>query len=59
MIGVTSALIGLAAYFLALFIFGLLWRKREVSHKLKREQTLAGRPFSSQLEQTGKLAHLS
>jgi hypothetical protein len=58
MIGATSALIGLAAYFLALFVFGLLWRRREVSHKLRTERMLAGQPFSSQPAQSGKFVHL-
>jgi hypothetical protein len=58
MIGATSALIGLAAYFLALFVFGLLWRRREVSQKVRSERILAGQPFSSQPAQTEKFAHL-
>jgi hypothetical protein len=46
MIGATSALIGLAAYFLALFVFGLLWRNHEVSQKINKEKTFGGRPSS-------------
>jgi hypothetical protein len=55
MIGATSALIGLAAYFLALFVFGLLWRMREISSKLRTERILAGQPFASQPSQREKL----
>ncbi len=58
MIGVTYALLGLAAYFFALFVFGLLWRSREVSHKLKRDRILASQAFSSQPAQSEKFAHL-
>ena len=36
MIGIMFALIGLAAYFFAIFVFGLAWRKREVSQRVKR-----------------------
>lgn len=35
MIGMMSALIGLAAYFFAVFVFGLAWRKREVSQRIR------------------------
>jgi hypothetical protein len=58
MIGVTSALIGLAAYFLALFVFGLLWRRHKLSQKIVREKAFAGRPISSQPAAKGGFAHL-
>jgi len=56
-IGVTSALIGLAAYFLTLFAFGLLWRRREFSQKLTKDKALVGQPFSSPA-QRGEYAQL-
>jgi hypothetical protein len=58
MIGVTSALIGLAAYFLALFVFGLLWRRRELSQKTLKERAFAGRPISPRPAAKGDFAHL-
>jgi hypothetical protein len=57
MIGVTSSLIGLAAYFFALFVFGLLWKRREVSQKLRKEQEAAGQPFLPHPAQRGEYAH--
>jgi hypothetical protein len=59
MIGVTSALIGLAAYFLALFVFGLLWRRHELSQKVMKEKLFARRPISSQPAAKGDFAHLA
>jgi hypothetical protein len=58
MIGMTSALIGLAAYFFALFVFGLLWKRREASQKLRKEKAAAGPPFSPHPSQRGEYAHL-
>jgi hypothetical protein len=58
MIGVTSALIGLAVYFLTLFVFGMLWRRREVAQKLREAVASADQTFSSQPTQTGDYVHL-
>ncbi len=58
MISVTTALIGLALYFAALFVFGLLWRGREASQKLRKEKALGGQQFASGAAQTGEYAHL-
>jgi hypothetical protein len=56
MISVTTALTGLAMYFLALFVLGLLWRGREVSQKLRKEKTLREQQFASR---SGEYAHLA
>ncbi len=57
MISVTTALIGLAMYFSALFAFGLLWRGREASQKLTKEKALREQQFLSQSARTGEYAH--
>jgi hypothetical protein len=58
MISVTTALFGLAMYFSALFVFGLLWRRREVSQKLRKEKALGEQQFQPQSARTGEYAHL-
>jgi hypothetical protein len=58
MISVTTALIGLAMYFSALFVFGLLWRGREASQKLRKEKAPDEQQLSPRSAQTGEYAHL-
>ncbi len=58
MITVTAALFGLAIYFSALFLFGLLWRRREDIQKLKKEKLLGEQQFPSQSTRAGEYAHL-
>jgi len=55
MIGIMFALIGLAAYFFAIFVFGLAWRKREVSQRAKRRIKPAG-PLTAGREDYAHLA---
>ena len=45
MIGANYALIGLAVYFLALFVFGLLWRRREVSRRSRERSVVTSDPL--------------
>jgi hypothetical protein len=45
MIGAKSALIRLAIYFLALFVFGLLWRRRKVSRRIRDTGVVTSDPL--------------
>jgi hypothetical protein len=47
MVGVSFSLIGLGGYFAALFVFGLLWRTRDLSRKISKKKSVGGQPFSS------------
>jgi hypothetical protein len=58
MITATIALFGLAVYFSALFLFGLLWRRREDIQKLKKEKMPGEQQFPSQANRAGEYAHL-
>jgi hypothetical protein len=53
LISVTTALFGLAIYFSAVFVFALLWRRREVSQKLRKEKALGEQQFEAQSARTG------